>query len=262
MSRHAAPPYGRVMSKVERHGACLVFTGRLSRSGYGRTSVQVGGRTKELWPTASSTSTTTVRSLLASSSCTHATPGHASRSRTCASEPRRRTRATWSPAREGARASTGYVCARGHDLELPGAVAERRPRSQNPAKPGGQRRVECQREYGRASRVRHGYGYTGQPANRDKTRCKRGHEFTPENTRVLTSGGRACRECARVAARARRLEELRTRAAREELVAGGRHLLTMTRALATARGDAEVASDVTLWDVVRTYDANPSLHWA
>jgi hypothetical protein len=31
------------------------------------------------------------------------------------------------------------------------------------------------------------------------TRCKRGHEFTPENTRITTNGGRQCRECIREA---------------------------------------------------------------
>jgi hypothetical protein len=29
------------------------------------------------------------------------------------------------------------------------------------------------------------------------TRCVNGHDFTPENTRLRPSGGRACRECAR-----------------------------------------------------------------
>lgn len=33
--------------------------------------------------------------------------------------------------------------------------------------------------------------------NARKTHCKRGHEFTPENTRAMKNGGRACRECAR-----------------------------------------------------------------
>lgn len=31
--------------------------------------------------------------------------------------------------------------------------------------------------------------------NARKTQCYRGHEFTPENTRILASGRRACREC-------------------------------------------------------------------
>jgi hypothetical protein len=30
---------------------------------------------------------------------------------------------------------------------------------------------------------------------RDRTHCKSGHEFTPENTYVSQSGGRACRAC-------------------------------------------------------------------
>ena len=35
-------------------------------------------------------------------------------------------------------------------------------------------------------------------ANARKTHCKRGHEFTPENTRILTSGSRLCRACRRL----------------------------------------------------------------
>ena len=33
--------------------------------------------------------------------------------------------------------------------------------------------------------------------NARKTHCKRGHMFTPENTYLIPSGGRACRECQR-----------------------------------------------------------------
>ena len=35
-------------------------------------------------------------------------------------------------------------------------------------------------------------------ANRAKTHCKRGHEFTPENTRITTGGRRNCRVCLRL----------------------------------------------------------------
>jgi len=31
-------------------------------------------------------------------------------------------------------------------------------------------------------------------ANAEKTHCKRGHEFTPENTRIQSSGHRSCRQ--------------------------------------------------------------------
>jgi hypothetical protein len=36
----------------------------------------------------------------------------------------------------------------------------------------------------------------------EQTHCKRGHEFTPENTRVSKSGSRVCRECERAHQRA------------------------------------------------------------
>jgi hypothetical protein len=36
-----------------------------------------------------------------------------------------------------------------------------------------------------------------------RTRCIRGHEFTPENTRLIPGNGRACRACARIRAQLR-----------------------------------------------------------
>lgn len=38
--------------------------------------------------------------------------------------------------------------------------------------------------------------------NARKTHCDHGHEFTPENTRIMSSGGRQCRECNRATQRA------------------------------------------------------------
>lgn len=40
--------------------------------------------------------------------------------------------------------------------------------------------------------------------NTKKTHCKRGHEFTPENTRELKGGRRCCRTCVNERQRARR----------------------------------------------------------
>jgi hypothetical protein len=40
--------------------------------------------------------------------------------------------------------------------------------------------------------VRHGTHPTGSV-----TRCPKGHDYTPQNTRILKSGSRACKECAR-----------------------------------------------------------------
>lgn len=41
-------------------------------------------------------------------------------------------------------------------------------------------------------------GKHGNYHNGNKTCCKRGHEFTPENTRLDSKGGRRCRECAAI----------------------------------------------------------------
>lgn len=46
--------------------------------------------------------------------------------------------------------------------------------------------------------------------NGAKTHCKRGHEFTPENTYVMKRGGRSCRACLR-------LHQANQRARRREL---------------------------------------------
>ena len=41
--------------------------------------------------------------------------------------------------------------------------------------------------------VRHGRNYQA-----NKTHCVNGHEYTPENTRILAPGRRRCRECTRI----------------------------------------------------------------
>lgn len=51
----------------------------------------------------------------------------------------------------------------------------------------------------------------GKNANANKTHCPAGHEYTPENTKTQV-GGRACRECHRLASRryaARNVEKVR-----------------------------------------------------
>lgn len=52
-----------------------------------------------------------------------------------------------------------------------------------------------------------------------KTHCKHGHEFTPENTRIEKTGGRACRKCAN---RARTLRRAAARATPSSELSGGR----------------------------------------
>lgn len=41
-------------------------------------------------------------------------------------------------------------------------------------------------------------GYSSAGINGRKTHCKRGHEFTAENTYRMNIGGRSCRECMRM----------------------------------------------------------------
>lgn len=202
MSRRATPPYERVMAKVQRQGDCLVFTGKLRR-GYGLTSEQVNGRTRDLLahrvvyehhhgPIPDGLS---ILHSCDNPPCVEITHLRAGTDRDNHADMVDRARGRAPVAKD--------VCPRGHDLTLPGAVTARPTRSKNAAKAPGLRCVECQREDTRANRERAGHPYTGQPANGDKTHCKRGHEFTEENTRVTRGGGRQCRACAAERRRAR-----------------------------------------------------------
>ena len=53
-----------------------------------------------------------------------------------------------------------------------------------------------------AENLRRGRGFGG--LNSRKTVCVRGHEFTPENTKIRRNGSRLCVACQRFVARARR----------------------------------------------------------
>lgn len=54
----------------------------------------------------------------------------------------------------------------------------------------------------------------GSPAiNARKTHCSRGHEFTPENTRILRGRSRECKECAKIASRERTRRYMRKKRA-------------------------------------------------
>ncbi|MFE1452019.1 HNH endonuclease signature motif containing protein [Streptomyces olivaceoviridis] len=48
--------------------------------------------------------------------------------------------------------------------------------------------------------------------NGQKTHCKRGHAFTPDNTRIYKSGSRACRRCAAILAHERYLKRKKDQA--------------------------------------------------
>jgi hypothetical protein len=202
MGRVATPPYERLMLKVERRGECLEFTGKRNWAGYGRTSVQVDGRTRELMahrvvyehhhgPLAPELQ---VRHRCDNPPCVeiaHLLPGTALDNSQDMVERAR-----------GRKGAQQELCANGHDLAVHGI---RRPtRSQNPDHPEPTRCGECQRIAVRVSRERRtGKAYTGQPHHSDKTHCIRGHEFTEENTYVKKDGGRQCRRCVSDANKAR-----------------------------------------------------------
>lgn len=46
-------------------------------------------------------------------------------------------------------------------------------------------------------------GHLRWNTGRAKDTCKHGHQYTPENTKMLSNGQRACRECLRITARER-----------------------------------------------------------
>lgn len=58
-----------------------------------------------------------------------------------------------------------------------------------------------------------------------KTRCSRGHEYTPENTKLAVNGGgytiRLCRTCLRVTARRKKLRRKERRTGQQTLPAAG-----------------------------------------
>jgi hypothetical protein len=78
------------------------------------------------------------------------------------------------------------VCPRGHPYGPPG--------------PRGRRCGVCERV--RRTSYRRAAGM--KPSGKGASHCARGHEFTPENTRIQRTGGRGCKACARAAERALR----------------------------------------------------------
>ena len=52
--------------------------------------------------------------------------------------------------------------------------------------------------------VKNRNSYTFKTPRPKRTHCKRGHEFTPENTIAYGNGTRTCRECRNAGARAKR----------------------------------------------------------
>lgn len=64
-----------------------------------------------------------------------------------------------------------------------------------------QNNVTSNLRWGTRSENLHDMVRNGRHRSARKTHCKRGHEFTAENTKLQSNGGRACVECLRTAAR-------------------------------------------------------------
>lgn len=80
---------------------------------------------------------------------------------------------------------------------------------------GHRRCLTCELTRGR-QRIEREKGRPVEVAPKDKTECKNGHPFTPENTHIRKEGGRACRACASESTaryRARMTDEGRRRVA-------------------------------------------------
>lgn len=91
-----------------------------------------------------------------------------------------------SPAAEAARQTH---CVHGHPFSAENTRVNEK---------GHRRCLTCEREWRRRS-IEQAKGRPVEVAPKDKTECKNGHPFTPENTRARPEGGRSCRACAREA---------------------------------------------------------------
>ncbi|MGC5258402.1 hypothetical protein ACPXCG_18835 [Gordonia sp. DT218] len=121
----------------------------------------------------------------------------------------------------------------------------------------------CCADEARQRRARKRQGLTSQP----KTHCRNGHEYTPENTRILANGDRRCCTCARAANRRAytpqetvvpiRIPERRT-GWRDNIVCGGRDEwlsedpMTQTRAARECRRCPGLV-DCAIWTLGQEY---------
>lgn len=192
--RVATHPGVRVKAKARiTSNGCHEFIGKLNKNGYGRTSVAQGGYSKEImahraaWEHANNMPVPEGLFVL-----------HKCDNRKCVNPEHlyvgtAQDNSTDMVTRNRQRKPKNdrEFCAAGHAL----TPENRFDRKGKYGVKIGCR--ECQREGVRHYQAREsGVPYLGHDYNGDKTHCKRGHEFTDENTYINpTSGGRQCRSC-------------------------------------------------------------------
>lgn len=188
--RHDGPPEERWRQKVqEAPSGCWLWTGSLDRRGYGQFTVNYADGSRRTLR-----AHRFVYELLIGQLPAELTLDHLCRVRHCVNPDHLDPvlhRDNVRRGEAGVNNASKTHCSRGHEFT-----------PENTHWDGRQRNCRtCRREWGRESYARRKAGTASVlPANADKTHCKHGHEFTPENT-IRTAQGRACRECQRRSAR-------------------------------------------------------------
>lgn len=196
--RASGSPIERWWAKVEKTETCWLWIGGKDRHGYGQFDVAIDGEHKNhrahRWGYEQ-----LVRPLRSDEPLDHLCRVHACVNPahlepvTHAENVARGDAGLWQAAKTH--------CAQGHPFSDENTVHDGR----------GRVCIACSKAWSRASTRKSRGTPPDAVHNGEKTHCKHGHEFTPENTRQPARGGRVCIECARIATR----ESQRRRRARQ-----------------------------------------------